>query len=486
MTRLRHHDKPEPVHLSELDLGWVRHRIGHYSGLELDEREHAQIANCVRARMGARNCREFGEYRQLLDDDEDELRRVIEGVTIGETSFFRHARQFAVVRDDVLPEMVANGGLRRPLRMWSAGCATGEEAYTLAMLLCAATERWPGLTGSVIGTDLNEQYLQRARQALYGQRSVRDVPPELLERFFSPLTDSYQLSPSICSQVSFEVLNLVDDCYPSARAGNGDFDIIFCRNVLIYFAASTAETVVQRLAQCLRSGGYLFLGHAESLRQHPASLEVVRFPGVWAYRRPLDEVTAQTNYVQATTVARRSCGFWPAGEPKLEHDQVGREPAPCATPTVNRIHALKQSQVEAPPGDEGFPLLARAIEAADRGDSETAVELCHAFLQAEPCTADAYSLLGVLYRSRGDVEGALAALRRGLYLDRTSPVLHWQLAQVYQEMGNAKEALREYRLAQRYLGGMAADEIVPHTDGISYGALREMVRKTVRDLVPAE
>src|SRR2546423_4075039 len=193
-----------------------------------------------------------------------ELEAFVAGLTVGETHFFRHQPQLDALRHHVLPELIRIRMPERRLRIWSAGCATGEEAYSLAMIVDELLPRWAGWSVSILATDINRTALERAQRAVFGPWSFRGVPEHVKERHFRREGRQYHLSPRIREMVTFGYLNLVGDGYPSLVGGTQAMDLILCRNVLIYFSEATARRVVERLEGCLADGGWLVAGHAEA------------------------------------------------------------------------------------------------------------------------------------------------------------------------------------------------------------------------------
>jgi chemotaxis protein methyltransferase CheR len=216
-----------------------------------------------------------------------ELEVLSEMLRVGETRFFRHKPHVAAIKGRLMPERARAAQLAgRSLRAWSAGCATGEEAWTLAMLLDdAPTESGPLTRGfEVLGTDLSDDALDRARAGLYSAERLADIPDELRKRHFEA-TDPPTINSRLRRFVHFQRHNLLSTRYP------GPFDLILCRNVLIYFDAATRAEVIERLARALYPGGYLFLGYSETLRDHLDLFEQVRDDEGLVYRRRDESVS---------------------------------------------------------------------------------------------------------------------------------------------------------------------------------------------------
>src|SRR5262249_44046280 len=180
------------------------------------------------------------------DPDGPRSAALVAGLTVGETHFFRNEPQFAALESHVLPELIARHALDRRLRVWSAGCATGEEAYSLAILLIRLLPDIAAWDVSVLATDVNEDALSRAREGVYGRWSFRGVPDHLPAEFFQADGERLSVRADVRGLVRFERLNLVGDAYPSAATGTVELDLILCRNVLIYFGPEAMGAVVRR------------------------------------------------------------------------------------------------------------------------------------------------------------------------------------------------------------------------------------------------
>jgi len=246
-------------------------------------------------------------YVSLLQSDgSGEIQHLIEALRVGQTQFFRLGDQLRALRRVALPEIVGCGGdpapPARPLQVWCSGCATGEEPYTVAMVVDDWLQReQPGaaMELELLATDLSSEALEVARAARYSAEAVQAVPPALLERYFDRLEDgTHRVRQSLRDRVSFREHNLVGGLYPC------EIDLLFCRNVLIYFDRQTREHVAGRLASSLSLHGFLFLGAGEALSPTPSSCSMLRTPDGLVYQRtPVVAEPAMPEPVVRRTVA---------------------------------------------------------------------------------------------------------------------------------------------------------------------------------------
>lgn len=227
--------------------------------------------------------REYFEHLTVRPTRQAELISLLNEITIGETCFFRSQPQLDALQQVVIPKIIeakAKLPIRR-LRIWSAGCSTGEEPYTLSMVLQEeAQRRLKDWTVEILATDLNERSLAHAKNAVYGNYSIRHLTQYYRQKYFTPVGDQLQLQPSVRNSVSFSRLNLSDD---GRMTFMKSLDAVFCCNVLIYFDIASKRRVIQHFYNNLLTHGYLFLGHSESLYGVNDDFRLVHLPGATAY-----------------------------------------------------------------------------------------------------------------------------------------------------------------------------------------------------------
>lgn len=227
--------------------------------------------------------REYYEYLTVKPSRQAELVALLNEITIGETCFFRNQPQLDALRQIVIPKILEAKSMAplRKLRIWSAGCSTGEEPYTLSMLLLEeAKGRLKDWTIEILATDLNERSLEHAKNAIYGTYSTRHLTLHYRQKYFTPAVDQLQVLPGVRSSISFSRLNLSDDARMTFMKG---LDVIFCCNVLIYFDLASKKRVIQHFYNNLLPHGYFFLSHSESLYGVSDDFRLVHLPGATAY-----------------------------------------------------------------------------------------------------------------------------------------------------------------------------------------------------------
>ncbi len=277
-------DLKDPAYLKIRDL------IYQISGIyQPQEKLYLLASRCAR-RMTALNAKTPSDYLGYLTvrgNRDAELRLLLNEITVGETYMFRSVPQLEALRNVILPQLVqakSAMGFKR-LRLWSAGCSTGEEPYTLAMfLLEESANLLAGWTFDILATDLNDNSVAAAKAGIYGEYSLRNTSEVLRKKYFKTYDEKrLQATDQLKSIIRFDRINLSDDCKMTFLKG---LDLIFCCNVLIYFDLNSKRKVTQHFYSNLLPGGYLFLGHAESLYQVDDNFRLMHFPGAIGYWKP--------------------------------------------------------------------------------------------------------------------------------------------------------------------------------------------------------
>ena len=431
-----------------------------------------------RARQGSveaavqRHARSLGhsdltKYGEALAADPAAVDALAAELTIGETYFFRDTPQFELLRSVIVPAIASTVG-SRPIRAWSAGCASGEEPYSLAMLF---HEHNMSLAARVLGTDLSHQRLALARKARYGRWSLRGVSDETVARYFTRRDSGYELAPRIRAMAEFRYLNLavVDD----ERMPAG-MDLILCRNVLIYFDGATIERVARRLLGALAPTGWLLLGASDPPVSDYAECEVMvtpaglvdRPPGATRPRRP------PMVFVDATEAPRPARHAMPDRDTS---DPASRSalPAPQVAAAENPITL----------DEAGWVARVRAL--ADSGALHDAGKLCAAALEAYPLSAELTCLEALLLINAGRFDEAAKAARRAVYLNHGLAMAHVAMGDALFRLQRRDEADRAYRTALRLLAPLGPDDVVPASGGerrarfaASVGARMALSRET--------
>ena len=430
-------------------------------------------------------------------------------LTIGETYFLREIRCYEILEHQIIPEIInkRQGGEQR-LRIWSAGCATGEEPYSIAILLHRMRDILRDWDVSILATDINPHSLSKARAGVYSNWSFRTSPPWFKQNFFRQAGDNqYELLPHIKEMVKFSSINLVEDCYPSLVTDTNAIDVIFCRNVLMYFTPQLAAKVVERFKLCLLDGGSLFVSPCETSNSFLSVLDPISFPDATLYRKS-------------------SCGK-PAKRESVITDNFATPHFPVsASPTYHTydnamVPALPDRPVKTAPASVPIPppeshdkttsyqqaltLYERGAyrEAAemvtmqlmqDKNDTHALALLCRIYanegrlsealnasdraLAADKLSAGLHYLRAVILQEQGMDDEAAASLKKALYLDQDLVLAHFTLANLEQRKGKVKESQRHFNNALTLLDKYRPDDVIPESDGMFAERLKEIIRAT--------
>lgn len=271
--------------LTEEVFRQLRDFIYEKSGIFIPDNKKYFLENRLGRRVQEKNLKSYDDYLYILKygNDKPELTRLFDMVTTNETFFFREPLQFELLTGELLKRVQAeNKNLtRKDIKIWSAASSTGEEAYTIAMLLTESPEM-KGYTPDIYASDICESVIASAKNAVYGSYAIRNVPEQYLKKYFASTDQQYQLSPAIKKMVKFSKINLFDEKEVKTIRG---MDIIFCRNVLIYFDDRAKQKVVSHLYDSLRPGGYLVIGTSESLHSVTRAFRPVVINKVIIYQK---------------------------------------------------------------------------------------------------------------------------------------------------------------------------------------------------------
>jgi len=456
----------------------AEHFVRRRTGLVFSEARRSAFEDGLFKAMRRAKLTEPDVYLAHLDTDPVLLDDLVGEITVGETYFFREPQQLDVIRDAVVPALVSHRS--RPLRVWSAGCATGEEPYTLAIVLLEQGLR----TAHVVGTDLSRTALAAARRGLYTRWSLRGVSDRVVQAYFESVGKRFELVPAVRAAVEFSYLNLAEDAYPSFSTGIWGMDLILCRNVLIYFDAGTVARVARRLIASLSDDGWLLLGASDPSLGDLIPCDVVVTDAGLAYRRRGGRGARREATVPATPAAALpqlpetpSLPQAPPREPARLAALDGDADATrsYAARDYGRTAELAGQLVQRDGRDPAlWIVLVRAL--ANQGKLEAAGQWCAAALDRHRTSAELTYLHAVLLAEGGRHADAATAARRALYLDPRLVVGHLALGGALARLGDLAGARRAVGNAERLLAGMAPEEIVPASDGEPAGRLAELAR----------
>jgi chemotaxis protein methyltransferase CheR len=357
--------------------------------------------------------------------------RLIQAITVGETYFFRDEGQFDALRTHILPQLIAERQKtgNRQLRLWSAGCASGEEPYSLAMLLYEVVPNIETWNITILGTDINFAFLERARRGLYRASSFRgETPAYIQRRWFRATTDGYQLDRTIRDMVMFVPLNLASNTYPLSESFTMNMDLIVCRNVTIYFDQTTVQQIVGRFYQALNNMGSLIVGHSELSTTMYHEFSMCNYEKVVFYQKSaLSDVK-------------------PPAPPSRPQRRPFRQPA-VALPPPAKLEPKPTTGEDAP--DQSLEVVwVHAKEAADHEQWEEALDCLGQVETRHLFRPEFHYLRGLVQMAAGNADEALWAWRQALYCDPTFALAHYGLGELFAQLGDTERAVRHWHQAQ--------------------------------------
>jgi chemotaxis protein methyltransferase CheR len=452
--------------LSHADVEQFCSLVAQRMGLNFDDSKHDFVEDVLRRRMESVRCPHFSSYSQFITSSPEELLAVAEQLTVCETYFFRYWEHFRAFAEVVVPNRVRERERYRNLRILSAGCASGEEAYSLAILIRDELPELASWNITIHGIDINQLSLAKAAQAKYSTWSLRDTPAHFRLKYFRNEGRDLVLDATTRSMVTFEKRNLVDE--DPLLWQRDAFDVVFCRNVTMYFTMEAARSAIERIARSLTSGGFLFLGHAETLRGISPDFQLRHTHETFYYqRRDPSEVRGSEALVQASSANGSLHARIPALiEPSDSWFDIIRR----ASERITNLTNGESSQAAGAPKDPGvqppkpaaWPVAAwdRAltIELLRKEKFAEAIELLLALPQEAKADPDVQLLLGVLLTNKGNLPEAERVCRSLLKLDDLNTGAHYLMALCRDHAGDRSAAV-EHDQTAIYLDSLFA---MPH------------------------
>jgi chemotaxis protein methyltransferase CheR len=377
-------------------------------------------------------------------------------LNVSETYFFRDAPQIHALEHRILPELIRRRRTERQLRVWSAGCSTGEEPYTLAILLKRLLKDLAEWDVLILATDINGRSLETARRGVYGAWSFRGTPPVGLISYVTPRGKKFEVVPSIRAMVTFAQLNLVDDIYPALATNTLEIDVVLCRNVLLYFDEEGGRAVVRRLRDALSDGGRLLVSQVEAGLRVFDGLEQDA-PGTAVYRKVGAKPMTLDVEQEALAAVR------PDAKPSrpVSTSRLRRNPPPLRVD-----HA---GPGEAPATNDEALRLWRA------GLAESALQRLETDIESYPLAAPLHYLYGLILIDANRSDEALVAFRRCTYADPKFALGHLAQAHLLARMGLWSRAKAPLETSARLVADLEADAVVLQGDGLSVGDVLELI-----------
>ncbi len=442
----------------------------------------------------------------------DLLETLADHLTVGETYFFRDKKSFQTLSQEILPIFARRQEQgKRSLRIWSAGCCTGEEPYSIAILLKRTIPDLEEWNVKILATDLNTRFLKIATTGTYGKWSFRDTPEWLREEYFTKTAEGrFTIHPQIQQMVHFAYLNLVENVYPSLTNDTNAMDVIFCRNVLMYFTTAQMEKVIQNFFRAQREGGWLITSPSESSHVLLKPYSVVSFPEAIVYQKDVNKEFSIPKYNEDINFVERISELplllpeeptflLSAETPSLflqeKSQNEKQDPQP---PSLSSSLLFEEATLFYNDGSYGeaakilitaalthslepplFSLLARSL--ANQGELSQAQKWCEEWILHDKLNPSAYFLHATILQEQGNIDDAVSSLQRALYVAPEFVLAHFTLgnfARYHPHLGNAEKHLKN--ALQLLEDNCTLDHVLPDADGVTAAQLIEIIQALLR------
>ncbi|HEX2869227.1 MAG TPA: CheR family methyltransferase [Ignavibacteriales bacterium] len=494
------------MHLNDL-LKYINDFLGIYYPVERAH-ELERIINLAARESNFRKTDEFVDFLFSVPQSE-RINLLAKYLTIGETYFFREIATFEALKPEIINFVNKNGRLD----IWSAGCCTGEEPYSIAIML---KELFPErhLRLNITATDINYDFLKRASEGLFSNWSFRGVSDSLKKKYFFAEGNKFRISDEIKAMVSFSFLNLAGGSYHLPHH-TGKFDIIFCRNVLMYFSEDLRIKAVNGFYELLYEGGFLALGLAEISSNYTRQFARINFENTVLFQKKKILIKHASSAGEVS--------FRKSEKSKKEEETKPGKSKKSGTPEINPIHLKSEKKAdgktllsESVPSEEArylfesgeyekainillstlsippeaghslgkraeaFEILIRALTSA--GDTDLAIDWCRKGIEENKLSARFYILLANLLNLAGDITGAIEELKKAVFLEPENFIANFYLANVYRKNNETELARRHLKQALNILGTFDPEEVLAETEGITAGRMKEVVERQLRTI----
>lgn len=464
--------------------------------------------------LGFKNAEAVAKWCLTNHIDKNQIEILAGHLTIGETYFLREEHSFQLLKTNILPGIIQKrNDTDKRLRIWSAGCCTGEEPYSVAILLNELITDLKNWNISVLATDINPGFLRKAIDGIYSEWSFRNTPGWIKEKYFKKTKNNcYELNPSIRNMVKFFYLNLADYNYPSLLTNTNAMDIILCRNVLMYFKPETVQKVIGKFYNCLLDGGWLLVSQSETSSVLYSNFCTVNFPNAIFYKKDKDNPLANRQAMLHQPFTMQDFSTFPMEQEKVLPEEeiddngtvnqwtfllvesestekiktAGHEPD-IYTETVqafaegrnaDSVSMILEELSRCPNDSRYLFLLARIY--ANEGKLLEALELCKKAIEIDKLNSTYHFLLAVILLECGRVEDAILSLKNVIYLDHNNLLAHFTLGNLVWQNGMIKESQKHFRNALNLAEAFHPEKILPEADGMTAGRIKEIINSMLQ------
>ena len=480
--------------ISAEQLSQLSNHICKTIGLEFPENRYKDLTRGIEdacSEFGFNNAYDCIEWLINTDFNKETWDILAGYLTIGETYFFRDSGVFKFLKEKMLHDLIySRWHTNKYLRIWSAACCTGEEPYSIAMLIDQLIPNRKGWNISIIATDINEKFLNKAKKGLYTQWSFRNTSEDMRKKYFTHNNSKkYALHPEIKRMVSFFYLNLAEAGYPSYSNNTTELDLICCRNVLMYFSETVREKVVRGLASSLAQNGVLIVSPGEADYAKMAGLSPFRSSETTVFCKiPPKQNTFVLNQTHSDAIKSSEQSKNTPEEETLEATKAKKTSAPLNKPQFSYDQALQEFNNGA--YNESIKILQCILDHdkhnpkymlltarcyANLKQYDTAITWCEQAIQNNRFEPGYYYLMASILQEQGTNDNAIKALNQALYLDPAFIMAYVAIGMIRRKQGRQQDFQKAINNALYYLKNMEPDTLVPYSDDMTAGRLMKML-----------
>ena len=481
------------------ELFAIRNQLGLLFGLNFTESQGGMLVKNLQnaaAELGLSTdlsaIKSWLSKKSFLPEESNMLAKYL---TIGETYFFREKAALQLLTEKIIPDLIAKN---KPIKIWSAGCSSGEEPYSLAILLKESNINLKSLNIRILATDLNTNALAKATKGLYTEWSFRETSDELKEKYFTKHNKQYQIKKEIREMVEFRQLNLATEDFPAVANQTDQIDVIFCRNVLMYFWPETAKTIASKFHKALNPYGWLITSQVELIDEYFAAFAREQYANGIFYQKKDKAVVVKVNNTRQSILAPQTNSLLKTTKRSAKRTvEQKRKPSisSMALSTSNKINAKAASKqspeqlfeaanynacIEAckealkiqPHNKEPRLLLIKSL--ANTGQLKQAAEEAETLLKADAINPEVLNIYANILIELQEWDKAKNYLTKSLYINPDLLATHFNMGYVYQKLGKTKQAEKHFQNLLKSLENMADNTIVSEMDNMTAGRLKEL------------
>lgn len=431
--------------------------------------------------FGFKNLDEFINWFLTVNLNKNQIETLAPFLVISETFFWREPKVFTVLTDIILPELVvAKKNNARNIRIWSAGCSTGEEAYSLAVALHKTIPNIKDWNIKILATDINQKALKKATAGIYTKWSFRNCPSWLISKYFHYQgNETYEILPEIKNMVTFVNLNLIKDIYPSSENDIFEIDMIFCRNVLMYLTDKWFNKILQNFYHSLVPNGWFVVSSCELSSQNFLYFEPVNFSGTVLYKKSNNKFSSSIKII-SPDLDHDLCF------PKIVNKQVSSEPPldnqsqdQNTSTTLNDLNEKQPIYVRSAYTEittKTATIISKIRLLADQSYLDQALSLCNEGIAADKLSISLYYLRAAILQEINKPSEAIESLKQSIYVDQNFIMGHFALGNLFIQQGKSKIANKYFKNVIDLLETFNDNDILPESDGLSVKYIREIIK----------